>query len=123
MSYNKKYWKNTMEYRRILEILDDYWLTEPEEDLVRIDMHFEKGNETQDKLIIWRRSAQERTAKGPFNLVPVSAIDATPTSTDVVNDIVDNLFNSEFSTEEIIKILKRAIYKTETLALFQKGDH
>ena len=44
----RKYWKNTMEYRRILEILDDYWLAEPEEDFVRIDMHFEKGDETQD---------------------------------------------------------------------------
>lgn len=56
----KKYWKNTYEYRRILEILDDYWLTEPEEKEVSVQMHFVKANgETQDKLITWQNPSME----------------------------------------------------------------
>lgn len=48
-----KTWENTYEYRRILEILDDYWLSEPDEDKVVITMEFYKGNECQKKQIRW----------------------------------------------------------------------
>lgn len=106
MAY-KKYWKNTVQYRRILEILDDYWLTEPEEDLVRIDMHFEKGDETQDKHIIWRRPSQERTAEEPFNLVP-SEIKTSLTPEEAVLDVVDRLFAYGHSAEEVAKALAKA---------------
>lgn len=52
---NRRLRKSSYEYRRILEILEDYWLSEPDEKLVVIDMHFEKeGGETQDKRIVWR---------------------------------------------------------------------
>lgn len=47
-------WKNSYEYKRILEILDDYWLSEPEEVSVRIEMHFEHAyGLKQDKVIEW----------------------------------------------------------------------
>ena len=48
--------KNTYEYKRILEILEDYWLSEPEEDRVVVELHFYKGNEKQHKMIRWDRS-------------------------------------------------------------------
>lgn len=49
-----KDWKNSYEYKRILEILDDYWLSEPEEVSVRIEMHFEHADGLkQDKVIEW----------------------------------------------------------------------
>lgn len=47
-------WKNSYEYKRVLEILDDYWLSEPEEVSVRIEMHFEHADGLkQDKVIEW----------------------------------------------------------------------
>jgi hypothetical protein len=47
-------WKNSRQYKRIIEILEDYWTTEPDEAYVRIDMLFIKGNgETQEKSIVW----------------------------------------------------------------------
>ena len=50
----KKTWKNAPEYQRILEILDGYWLSEPDEKVVVVDMFFLKGNgETQSKRIKW----------------------------------------------------------------------
>ena len=39
---------------RVNEILDDY-LMDDEEDFCRIDMKFEKGNESQEKTLIYRR--------------------------------------------------------------------
>ncbi len=53
---SKKYWINSWEYRRIMQILEDYWLTEEHEDLVDIRMLFIKGNEYQTKQIRWIRS-------------------------------------------------------------------
>lgn len=43
------------QYHRILEILNDYWLDEPEETYVEVAMYFEKrrGEETQTKHIRW----------------------------------------------------------------------
>ena len=40
----KKYWKDTWQYQRILEILEDYWLTEPDEKFVCVDLYFEHKN-------------------------------------------------------------------------------
>ena len=46
--------KNSPEYQRILEILSDYWLTEPDELKVRVTMDFVKANgEAQSKCITW----------------------------------------------------------------------
>jgi len=47
-------WRTAPEYQRILEILSDYWLTEPDELKVRVTMDFVKANgETQSKCITW----------------------------------------------------------------------
>ena len=56
----KKYWKDTWQYQRILEILEDYWLTEPDEKFVCVDLYFEKANgEYQHKTIKWYHPAFE----------------------------------------------------------------
>lgn len=50
----KKKWENTGHYQRILQILEDYWLTEPEEAYVAVDMEFLKSDgQYQRKHIVW----------------------------------------------------------------------
>lgn len=52
---NRKWWKDSSHYQRILEILNDYWLTEKDEFRVRVQMDFIKANgETQSKCITWQ---------------------------------------------------------------------
>lgn len=60
---SKSNWKNTIEYKRILEILDDYWLSEPDEDEVIVRMEFHKGKEFQSKQIIWRNPKKVKEIK------------------------------------------------------------
>ncbi len=56
----KKYFKDSYEYKRILEILDDYWLTEPDEKSVEVRMHFEHSDgQQQDKFISWENPKRE----------------------------------------------------------------
>lgn len=46
--------KNSYEYQRLMDILEDYWLTEPEEDYVRIEAYFRKSDGSeQGKVITW----------------------------------------------------------------------
>ncbi len=55
MKGRKKWWRDTYEYQRILEILDDYWLSERDEAFVQVNMAFIKENgETQVKHIYWK---------------------------------------------------------------------
>lgn len=50
----KANWKKSEHYQRIIEILDAYWLSEPDELKVRVNMDFIKANgETQRKSIVW----------------------------------------------------------------------
>ena len=50
----KKCWQNEYEYKRILEILADYWLTEPEEEYVSVNMYFRHTDgQEQWKSIHW----------------------------------------------------------------------
>lgn len=66
-------WANSAQYKRILEILDAYWISEPNELKVRVSMDFIKANgEMQTKEIIWRnpnipptQREKERRAKEP----------------------------------------------------------
>lgn len=52
---HKKHWEDSYAYKRLMEILDDYWLSVEDEQLVEIEMHFEKADgQTQDKKLIWR---------------------------------------------------------------------
>lgn len=54
MKGRKKYWENQYEHIRIKEILDAYWLEEPDELLVHVKMYFQKATgETQEKTISW----------------------------------------------------------------------
>lgn len=64
----RKGWKDCYEYKRILEILTDYWGTEPDEDLVRVEMAFLKSNgESQKKCIFWRNPNTEEGRKDRIN--------------------------------------------------------
>ena len=52
MAKNK--WEDSPEYWWILDILETYWLREPNELKVRVTMDFVKANgETQSKCITW----------------------------------------------------------------------
>lgn len=49
-----KNWKKCSKYQRLMEILDDYWLSEPDEAYVSIDMEFLKSDgQYQRKHIVW----------------------------------------------------------------------
>lgn len=54
-------WKKSPHYRRILEILEDYWGDEPDEAWVEIDMKFVHANgEWQQKNITWFNPNMDR---------------------------------------------------------------
>lgn len=48
--------KKPREYQRVLKILDDYWLSQPDEKIVIVEMFFVNGatGEKQHKIITWR---------------------------------------------------------------------
>ena len=49
-----KNWKKCSAFQRLMEILDDYWLSEPDEAYVSIDMEFLKSDgQYQQKRIVW----------------------------------------------------------------------
>lgn len=53
--------KKTWQYKRILEVLNEYWINEPDEKKVIVDMGFEKENgETQHKRIVWTKKIPKR---------------------------------------------------------------
>lgn len=55
MSRCKQDRKKTPAYVRIMEILDDYWLSVPDESFVEVEMHFYKSDgQQQHKRICWR---------------------------------------------------------------------
>lgn len=50
----KRYWEDSYTYQRLMEILDDYWLTVEDEQTVEIDLYFKKETgETQMKHLRW----------------------------------------------------------------------
>ena len=51
---SRKNWKKCSKFQRLMEILDDYWLSEPDEAYVSIDMEFLKSDgQYQQKRIVW----------------------------------------------------------------------
>ena len=98
-----KYWDKSREYKRIMEILDDYWLTEPNEDYVKIKMAFIKGKEFQTKHITWRRNPE----KGKLKIEPVNCADAMQIMISVATDL--NEFVKAKSEE--LKIDKREVWE------------
>lgn len=68
----KRCWNKEYAYGRLLDILEDYWITQPEEKRVRIDMHFEHmDGRTQDKTITWRNP---RCPSEKMQLIPMSEV-------------------------------------------------
>lgn len=62
--------KECPEYQRILEILEDYWLTEPTEEYVRIEMYFRKADgQEQEKRIVWRSPKYSQKLPGQRSLI------------------------------------------------------
>lgn len=52
---DEKYWDDTYEYHRVLELLHDYWLTEKDEAFVKINMEFRHADgQEQFKCIRWQ---------------------------------------------------------------------
>jgi len=52
-------WKDSPEYKRLLEILKEYWLSEPDEAEVTIQMMFKKQDgQEQEKVIHWVNKTQ-----------------------------------------------------------------
>lgn len=52
----KRPWKDCYAYKRILEILDDYWLTEPDEAVVCVKMMFRHPTQGHQIKEIWWRN-------------------------------------------------------------------
>lgn len=66
-------WKSSKEYQRIQEILEDYWLKEPDEKQVTVCMTFEHSDgSTQNKRIIWINPAFRK--QQPLKLKPLISI-------------------------------------------------
>lgn len=60
----RKFREQSSVYQSLLDILDVYWLSEPEEMIVEIDLHFVKANgEEQFKNLVWTNSKYEDKAR------------------------------------------------------------
>ena len=58
----EKVWKDEYVYKRLIEILDAYWLEEPDEAAVNILLHFrKKDGQTQNKRLCWRNPNTENS--------------------------------------------------------------
>lgn len=99
----KKFWTNTWQYNRIMELLEDYWLTEPEEDYVKIKMAFIKGGEFQTKRITWRRNPP----KGKLKIEPVNLSDALQ----IMNSIESGLYEFVKAKSKEFQIDERKVWK------------
>lgn len=85
----KKYWKDTYDYRRILEILNDYWLEEEDEEEVIVTMHFKHHNcEEQEKQIVWRN---QKYINAPEMLELQSLADLMEDDKSSIQDILKRL--------------------------------
>ena len=66
-------WRRSNQYRRIQEILEDYWLSEPDEVEVVVCMNFIKADgQTQSKRIIWRNPNVK--SKQPHKAAPIKKL-------------------------------------------------
>lgn len=66
-------WRRSNQYRRIQEILEDYWLSEPDEVEVVVCMNFIKADgQTQSKRIIWRNPNVK--SKQPHKATPIKKL-------------------------------------------------
>ena len=91
-----RYWASTNAYKRILEILEDYWITEPDEASVVVDIQLlHRNGEYQTKHIVWDNPTINWPGEGDFR--PVSAV-----------EILDKMLNGEYSNTVDEHISRRA---------------
>ena len=68
-------WKESYQYKRIQEILEDYWLTEPDEAEVTVCMFFRKADgQTQLKRIVWKNPHLTNNASGHGQIRKLSEV-------------------------------------------------
>lgn len=81
-------WKESYPYIRIQEILDDYWLSEPDELKVRVRMDFIKADgQTQSKCITWFNPNYKSTR--PLQVISLSEIEPYEPQSDSFWDTSD----------------------------------
>lgn len=78
---NKMPWKDSPQYKRILEILEDYWLSQPDELAVVVSLDFlHADGQRQSKELVWINPNYQYV--GPerigLNLVSVADIKLPP---------------------------------------------
>lgn len=62
--------------QRILEILHDYWIDEPEEEYAEVAMYFRKSNgEEQEKVIIWRKPSDYEEKEYDITVKKISELE------------------------------------------------
>lgn len=67
--------KNSTFYKSLMRILDDYWLSQPEEARVRIDLHFQHASGMkQHKTLIWNNILKGPEEKEYHEMTRVSDI-------------------------------------------------
>lgn len=71
-------WKNSIQYQRIQEILEAYWLSEPDELAVGVFMEFlHADGSSQVKQIIWHNPNYQYVGKETA-VIPLSEINIPP---------------------------------------------
>ena len=82
MVRSKTPWKDCYEYRRILEILYDYWISESDEEKVQVYMLFKhKSGERQQKIIQWKNPDLRKQKNEIYKLKPTN-----------LEDVLENCF-------------------------------
>lgn len=72
-------WKESPQYQRIQEILEAYWLSEPDELAVGIYMEFiHADGESQQKLIIWHNPNYQYTGPERLRIRSLSDVQLPP---------------------------------------------
>lgn len=98
---SKKIWKNEYEYKRILEILNDYWLTEKDEDTVVVKMYFKhKDGRTQMKHIDWHNFDYTEPIE-PNIITLADVIDGNGIECDRCKKMKCNIRSTKFDIGEI----------------------
>lgn len=73
MAKRKLYWKNSLRYQMMLRHLEEYWLTEPDELFVSVEMTFVKADgQWQAKYVDWFNPNYERIRKPGESVLPDS---------------------------------------------------
>ena len=95
-----KHWQNSWQYQRLLEVLDDYWLSEPDELIVSIHVDFVKADgQTQTKDFYWVNPNYE-AIDPPDPLMPLDEL-AAMTAEDFERERLYSLDHKRFKKKEM----------------------